>query len=88
MTTSHKKQQEKTQEENNRSARPPAPAALVGHVLATLPDSLARRAEVLEALAEIIPPGEGSGLEVRLLRFHLQEHQRLSLDCAGGIAAV
>ncbi|MGA3180376.1 MAG: hypothetical protein ABSF38_08555 [Verrucomicrobiota bacterium] len=78
MTTSHEKQQEK-----QKSSRPPALPVLVGHVLATLPDSLARREEVLRALAEFIPPGEGSGLCVRMLQFHLQEHQKLRLGCLG-----
>jgi hypothetical protein len=79
-------QQENTQEKHRpprRSVPPPPPpalSALVAHVLATLPDSLARRAELLQALAACIPPGEGSGLWVRTLQFHLQEHQRLRLD--------
>jgi hypothetical protein len=76
MTTSPGKQQEK-----NKTSRRSALPVLVGHVLATLPDSLARREQVLGALAEFIPPGEGSGLRVRMLRFHLEEHQKLQLDC-------
>jgi hypothetical protein len=53
---------------------------LVAHVLNTLPDSLARREELLQALAAGIPPGEESGVWVRALQFHLQEHQRLRFD--------
>jgi len=72
MTTTHKKQREKS-----KKTRP----AVVGHVLETLPDSLARREEVLGALAALIPPGDGHGLRVRMLQFHLDEHQKLRLDC-------
>lgn len=59
--------------------RPVLPV-LVAHVLNTLPDSLARREELLRALAAGIPPGEESGVWVRALQFHLQEHQRLRFD--------
>jgi hypothetical protein len=58
----------------------PAPPVVVAHVLNTLPDSLAQRQELLEALAASIPPGEESGVWVRALQFHLQEHQRLRFD--------
>jgi hypothetical protein len=63
--------------------RPAAPA-LVAHVLNTLPDSLARREEVLQALAGSIAPGEESAAWVRALQFHLQEHQRLCVEWPGG----
>jgi hypothetical protein len=65
------------------SAPRPAAPALVAHVLNTLPDSLSRREEVLKALAGSIPAGEESGVVVRLLQFHLEEHQRLRLEGAG-----
>ncbi len=55
----------------------PAPPLVVVHVLNTLPDSLSRRHELLEALSRCIPPGEETGVWVRALQFHLQEHQRL-----------
>jgi len=58
----------------------PVPPVLVAHVLNTLPDSLARREELLCALAAGIPPGEESAAWVRALQFHLQEHQRLRFD--------
>jgi hypothetical protein len=58
----------------------PAPPVVVAHVLNTLPDSLSQRQELLEALSACIPPGEESGVWVRALQFHLQEHQRLRSD--------
>jgi len=61
----------------------PVLPVLVAHVLNTLPDSLARREELLQALAAGIPPGEESGVWVRALQFHLQEHQRLRFDWPG-----
>jgi hypothetical protein len=54
-----------------------APPAVVVHVLNTLPDSLRQRQELLEALSRCIPSGEETGVWVRALQFHLQEHQRL-----------
>jgi len=59
--------------------RPVLPA-LVAHILNTLPDSLARREELLQSLAASLPPGEESAVWVRALQFHLQEHQRLRLE--------
>jgi hypothetical protein len=58
----------------------PVPPALVAHVFNTLPDSLSRREELLRSLAACIPAGEESGVWVRALQFHLQEHQRLRFD--------
>jgi hypothetical protein len=55
----------------------PVPPALVAHILSTLPDSLARREELLRDLAASIPAGLESAVRVRALQFHLQEHQRL-----------
>ncbi len=62
--------------------RPVLPV-LVAHILNTLPDSLARREELLQALAAGLPPGEDSAVWVRLLQFHLHEHQRLRFDGPG-----
>lgn len=56
------------------------PPVLVAHVLNTLPDSLARREELLQALAASIPPNQESAVWVRSLQFHLEEHQRLRLE--------
>jgi hypothetical protein len=53
---------------------------LVAHILNTLPDSLARREELLQSLAASLPAGEESAVWVRALQFHLQEHQRLRLE--------
>ena len=61
----------------------PVPPVLVAHVLNTLPDSLARREELLQALAAGLTPGGESALWVRALQFHLQEHQRLRFDWPG-----
>jgi hypothetical protein len=61
---------------------PGADPALVAHVLNTLPDSLSRREEVLQALAAIIPPDGESAARVRTLQYHLEEHRRLRLEWA------
>jgi hypothetical protein len=54
---------------------------LVAHVLHTLPDSLARREELLHCPGrQFLPPGEENAVRVRALQFHLQEHQRLRFD--------
>jgi len=58
----------------------PAPPLVISHVLNTLPDSLSQRQELLEALSRCIAPGEETGVWVRALQFHLQEHQRLRSD--------
>jgi len=71
----------KQREKNNSSRRKDLPV-LVRHVMETLPDSTARRQELLAALAALIPPGEASGARVRVLRFHLEEQERVRLDCA------
>jgi len=80
------------QPENHGASRRPArplpcgrgpravPPLLVAHVLNTLPDSLARRGELLQALAASIPPGQESAVRVRALQFHLQEHERLGSE--------
>jgi len=82
-------QQEKTQKSENHGAPRRSSSAssrrrslpvVVAHVLGTLPDSMSRRAEILGALADCIPPGEGSGLWVRTVRFHLDEHRRLGAE--------
>jgi hypothetical protein len=78
MTPMNGKQNEKIPTTRRRSALP----VLVRHVLATLPDSLARREEVLRALAAFIPPDESSAANVRMLQLHLQQHQKIRLDCA------
>ena len=67
---------------SRRSAPRPVPLALLAHVLTTLPDSLVRREELLQALAASLPPGQESARRVRALQFHLQEHQRLRLEWA------
>ena len=61
----------------------PVQPALVAHILNTLPDSLARREELLRDLAASIPPGLESAVRVRALQFHLQEHQRLRSEWPG-----
>jgi hypothetical protein len=69
----------KNQSEKHAAPAPPPPV-LVAHVLHTLPDSLARREEVLSALAALLPPGDENAGRVRALQFHLEEHQRLRFD--------
>ncbi len=69
----------KNQSEKHAAPRP-VPPVLLAHVLNTLPDSLARREEVLSALAAGLPPGDENAAWVRALQFHLEEHQRLRFD--------
>ena len=70
----------KNQSEKHAAPRRPVPPVLLAHVLNTLPDSLARREEVLSALAAGLPPGDENAAWVRALQFHLEEHQRLRFD--------
>ena len=87
MKTSLQNQTEKCRAPRRSASRPPRGSglrpvvpALVAHILNTLPDSLARREELLQSLAASLPPGEECAVRVRALQFHLQEHQRLRLE--------
>jgi hypothetical protein len=50
---------------------------LAPHVVSTLPDSMARREEVLNALTVCAPPGHKCTPLLRLMQVHLEEHRRL-----------